>query len=66
MEPGLCGHCAHCQLVEGARSQFYLCTLAADDARFRKYPPLPVRSCPGHLEGQPATGALVRSEGGTP
>ncbi|MFN0146233.1 MAG: hypothetical protein ACKVT1_06970 [Dehalococcoidia bacterium] len=28
-------------------STFWMCGLAATDARFRKYPPLPVRECPG-------------------
>jgi hypothetical protein len=54
MDPGLCGHCAHCQLIDGARMRFYLCRLAAADPRFRKYPVLPVRACPGHDEGTPA------------
>ena len=52
-DPGLCGHCHHCRLVETARSRFYLCGLAASDPRFRKYPPLPVRACPGFEDGDP-------------
>jgi hypothetical protein len=51
MDPGLCGHCAHCQLIEGARTRFYLCRLAAVDDRFPRYPRLPVLSCAGHREG---------------
>jgi hypothetical protein len=51
MDPGLCGHCAHCQLIEGARTRFYLCRLAAVDTRFPRYPRLPVLSCAGHQEG---------------
>jgi hypothetical protein len=51
MDPGLCWHCAHCQLIEGARTRFYLCRLAAVDARFPRYPRLPVLSCAGHQEG---------------
>ena len=54
MEPGLCGHCVHCRLVEGARTRFYLCRLSASDSRFPRYPALPVRACAGHLEGEPA------------
>jgi len=45
-------------MVAAARgSTFWLCTRAATDARFRKYPPLPVLRCPG-FEGEgpePAT-----------
>jgi hypothetical protein len=55
MDPGLCGHCAHCQLIAGARTRFYLCRLSATDARFARYPRLPVLSCPGHQEGAPAS-----------
>jgi hypothetical protein len=53
MDPGLCGHCAHCQLIEGARTRFFLCLLAASDPRFRRYPVLPRRVCDGHVEGRP-------------
>ena len=53
MDPGLCGHCTHCQLIDGARTRFYLCRLAATDPRFARYPALPVRVCEGHLEGTP-------------
>jgi hypothetical protein len=53
MDPGLCGHCAQCQLIDGARTRFYLCLRAASDTRFRKYPSLPVTACPGHEEGTP-------------
>jgi hypothetical protein len=53
MNPGLCGHCVHCQVVDGARSRFYLCRLAATDPRFRKYPVIPVMVCSGHVEGVP-------------
>lgn len=52
--PGLCGHCAHCQVIDGARTRFYLCRLSAADARFPRYPRLPVLSCAGHQEGAPS------------
>lgn len=52
-EPGLCGRCRHCQVVDAARSRFYLCRRSFADARFRKYPVLPVRTCPGHESGDP-------------
>jgi hypothetical protein len=53
MDPGLCGHCVHCQVIEGARTRFYLCRLAATDPRFRRYPVIPVRVCAGHVDGSP-------------
>ncbi len=46
---GLCADCAHAQIVRSDRgSVFYLCTLSATDARFPKYPRLPVISCEGY------------------
>jgi len=48
---GLCAACLHSQLVRSDRgSIFYLCQLSASDARFPKYPRLPVRSCAGFEE----------------
>jgi hypothetical protein len=48
-DPGLCGDCAHVRVVESKRgSRFYLCGLAAVDARFAKYPRLPVMGCAGY------------------
>ncbi len=45
---GLCVDCAHARRVESAKgSVFYQCRRARDDARFRDYPPLPVRACVG-------------------
>jgi len=41
-EPGLCWRCRHCQVVDTARSRFYLCRRSFTDPRFRKYPVLPV------------------------
>jgi hypothetical protein len=49
IDPGLCGSCRHAQVVRSDRgSEFYRCLLAATDARFQKYPPLPVVACPGY------------------
>ncbi len=46
---GLCARCRHVKRVSSARgSAFYLCTLAAIDDRFPKYPPLPVSECVGY------------------
>lgn len=48
---GLCPSCRHVRVVQSDRgSRFYLCRRAALDPRFRKYPPQPVASCPGHEE----------------
>ncbi len=46
--PGLCAACAHLRLVESPRSVFVRCGLAESDARYARYPPLPVLSCPGY------------------
>src|SRR5262249_55641702 len=48
-DPGLCGACSHAKLQRSARgSAFWRCGLADVDERFRRYPPLPVRACPGY------------------
>jgi hypothetical protein len=47
---GLCDRCTHVQRVTSARgSRFYLCRLSFVDPRFARYPPIPVRSCPGFV-----------------
>jgi hypothetical protein len=45
---GLCATCRHARVIPGARSTFYMCARSFDDARFRKYPPLPVIRCIGY------------------
>jgi hypothetical protein len=45
---GLCATCIHARRIESARgSVFILCARSRDDARFPKYPPLPVLRCIG-------------------
>jgi len=45
---GLCTACAHARVVVSGRgSTFWLCGLSATDARFPKYPQLPVTRCSG-------------------
>ena len=45
---GLCEKCAFVRLVENERASiFYLCERSFEDPRYRKYPPLPVLTCPG-------------------
>ena len=50
-DAGLCASCQHAQVVTSARgSTFLLCRLSFVDARFAKYPALPVRQCSGYEE----------------
>jgi hypothetical protein len=46
---GLCADCKHARRVESDRGAvFYLCGLSTTDARFPKYPALPVIRCAGY------------------
>lgn len=46
---GLCDSCVHRRVITSDRgSVFYLCELSRTDARFAKYPRLPVLKCSGH------------------
>ena len=48
MNKGLCGDCLWAQTVTSARgSRFVRCRRSDDDARFAKYPAIPVRVCDG-------------------
>lgn len=48
-EVGLCSVCRHAQRQGNPRgSTFWRCRRADDDPTYRRYPPLPVRRCPGH------------------
>jgi hypothetical protein len=45
---GLCPRCVHVRVVVNDRgSRFLLCRLSRSDARYPKFPPQPVRACPG-------------------
>jgi hypothetical protein len=49
IQGGLCAECLHARRVESERgSVFVMCQLSATDARFPKYPRLPVLSCAGY------------------
>ena len=49
---GLCATCSHTRLITSSRgSGFYLCQRSATDPAFLRYPPLPMRSCPGYEPG---------------
>jgi len=55
-DPGLCKTCAFARVVESAKgSAFWLCRRSETDARFRKYPPLPVLECVGYEEAPPVS-----------
>jgi len=46
---GLCATCKHAKRVQSDRgSTFLFCQLALSDARFPKYPRLPVKNCSGY------------------
>jgi len=51
--PGLCMTCRHGRIVRGARSTFWRCRLSDTDARFARYPTLPVLACAGHTPMEP-------------
>ena len=49
IDAGLCATCRHAVLRPTRRGTTYLrCGRAASDARFPKYPRLPVRTCAGY------------------
>ncbi|MBI3855795.1 MAG: hypothetical protein HY293_08915 [Planctomycetes bacterium] len=46
---GLCATCRHAKETRNDRgSVFLFCRKSESDARFPKYPPLPVTRCAGH------------------
>lgn len=48
---GLCDSCRHQQIVRNTRgSRFSLCERSKREPAYAKYPPLPVRECPGWEE----------------
>lgn len=52
---GLCLDCRWMQAGHNRRgSTFYRCLRAETDARFTRYPPLPVLTCPGYERVTPA------------
>jgi hypothetical protein len=66
---GLCDTCAHQKLIGNTRgSTFSLCLRSRVDPAYPKYPPIPVRRCPGHTPvelGAPLRGARA-AQGATP
>ncbi len=52
--PGLCASCRHARRLTNRRgSEFWLCERSRFDARFPRYPPLPVARCAGYETAQP-------------
>ena len=52
---GLCATCRHARVVRSSRGgTFYLCRLAETDARFSRYPRLPVLRCAGYETAEEA------------
>ena len=46
---GLCADCRHSRKITSDRgSEFWFCELSKVDARFVKYPRLPVKTCVGY------------------
>jgi hypothetical protein len=53
-EVGLCFTCRWVRATTNRRgSTFYRCLRAETDDRFVRYPPLPVRGCPGYETAAP-------------
>lgn len=51
---GLCFDCRWMRAITNRRgSTFYRCLRAETDSRFTRYPPLPVRECPGYERLEP-------------
>jgi len=44
---GLCAECRHGEVLRSRRSAFLRCARADTDARFARYPGLPVATCEG-------------------
>ena len=53
-DPGLCATCIHSRVIRTRHSAFYLCQRSFTDARFPKYPRLPVVRCIGYAPGTPS------------
>ena len=54
--PGLCARCCWLRVVSGRGASFVLCRLSEKDARFPRYPALPVVRCDGFAEGDGGDG----------
>jgi hypothetical protein len=60
LHAGLCDACRHQRVIANTRgSRFSLCERSKTDARFPKYPRIPVAACPGFERREPAQPASV-------
>jgi hypothetical protein len=51
---GLCARCRNARRILSSKgSEFWMCELSKTDARFAKYPPLPVLRCEGFQRNTP-------------
>ena len=58
---GLCADCRHVRRVDSPHgSRFYLCERSFSDARFVRYPRLPVLHCPGYEPHEQASRRATR------
>lgn len=65
VEPGLCGACVHARVVRSGRgSTFWLCEQSRTDARFPRYPRLPVLACVGFMKREPESREEDPEQGG--
>lgn len=56
---GLCANCEFMRRMESDRgSVFYLCNLSTTDARFPKYPRLPLLQCQGYTPRDTGTDTI--------
>jgi hypothetical protein len=65
-DAGLCATCVHCRVIRARRSDFYMCQRSFTDARFPKYPRLPVVRCVGYTPGDASnvTGSAEETDDG--
>ena len=64
VDPGICNGCRHVRVIENDRgSKFYWCGRSKTDARFPKYPRLPVLRCVGFEVAEEAVDAPVVDDG---
>jgi hypothetical protein len=61
---GLCTRCRHAEVLRSKRSAFLRCARAATDARFARYPALPVLTCPGFESASDGPAAPARETPG--
>ena len=56
---GLCGACRHARVVTSRRTRFTLCERSFTDARYPRYPRLPVLTCSGFVDASGRESAIA-------